>query len=61
MPESHVSIIKVENQCNWLQALEGVLDSAHVSFLHSTEVAPVRAPSPAPMVATPTPRRATWC
>ena len=41
MPESHVSIIKVENQCNWLQALEGVLDSAHVSFLHSTEVAPV--------------------
>jgi phthalate 4,5-dioxygenase oxygenase subunit len=42
MPESHVSIIKVENQCNWVQALEGVLDSAHVSFLHQTEMAPVR-------------------
>jgi phthalate 4,5-dioxygenase len=41
MPESHVSIIKVENHCNWVQALEGVLDSAHVSILHSTEVAPV--------------------
>jgi phthalate 4,5-dioxygenase oxygenase subunit len=42
MPDTHVSIIKVENQCNWLQALEGVLDSAHVSFLHSTEIAPVQ-------------------
>jgi len=42
LPDSHVSIIKVENQCNWVQALEGVLDSAHVSILHSTEVAHVQ-------------------
>jgi phthalate 4,5-dioxygenase oxygenase subunit len=42
LPASHVSIIKVENQCNWVQALEGVIDSAHISFLHSSEIAPVK-------------------
>lgn len=48
MPETHVSIIKVENQCNWVQALEGVLDSAHVSILHSSEFAPVANGTSAP-------------
>lgn len=34
-PESHKNIIKYQPQCNWLQSLEGDIDSAHVNYLHS--------------------------
>jgi len=33
-PESHRHASKVIEQCNWLQALEGGVDSVHSSFLH---------------------------
>jgi phenylpropionate dioxygenase-like ring-hydroxylating dioxygenase large terminal subunit len=33
-PESHRSISKVVEEANWLQAMEGGLDSVHSSFLH---------------------------
>ena len=33
-PESHRHVSKTWQECNWLQALEGGLDTAHVSFLH---------------------------
>ena len=34
-PDTHRVIIKVRAACNWLQTLEGVIDSAHSNFLHA--------------------------
>ncbi|MEC7490851.1 MAG: aromatic ring-hydroxylating dioxygenase subunit alpha [Pseudomonadota bacterium] len=36
-PEQTVSTKRIQ-ECNWLQALEGGIDSSHVSFLHSQEL-----------------------
>ena len=33
-PESHLHVSKSLQECNWLQALEGGIDSIHSSFLH---------------------------
>ena len=33
-PETHLHVSKGIQECNWLQALEGGLDSIHSSFLH---------------------------
>lgn len=33
-PESHLHVSKGLQECNWLQALEGGIDSVHTSFLH---------------------------
>lgn len=35
IPGDQVYLSKVREECNWVQALEGVLDPAHASFLHS--------------------------
>jgi hypothetical protein len=35
LPESHVFISKRVQDCNWFQALEGGIDSSHISFLHA--------------------------
>ncbi len=35
LPEEHVAITKNIQDCNWVQALEGNLDSSHLSFLHT--------------------------
>ncbi|HVO90962.1 MAG TPA: Rieske 2Fe-2S domain-containing protein [Casimicrobiaceae bacterium] len=37
-----VAIVKVEVPCNWAQILEGAIDSAHSSSLHSTDMPPAR-------------------
>jgi|ERR1043166_3458910 phenylpropionate dioxygenase-like ring-hydroxylating dioxygenase large terminal subunit len=34
VPESHRHVSKMWQECNWLQALEGGIDTAHASFLH---------------------------
>jgi len=34
VPEAHRFVSKRWQECNWLQALEGGIDSSHVSFLH---------------------------
>jgi phenylpropionate dioxygenase-like ring-hydroxylating dioxygenase large terminal subunit len=34
MPESHRYVSRWEQECNYAQAMEGELDSAHVGFLH---------------------------
>ena len=34
VPASHSFMSKRLQECNWLQALEGGIDSSHVSFLH---------------------------
>jgi phthalate 4,5-dioxygenase len=38
LPQDHVFISKRVQDCNWVQALEGGIDSSHISFLH----APIR-------------------
>lgn len=34
VPEAHRHVSKRLQECNWLQAMEGGIDSSHVSFLH---------------------------
>jgi phthalate 4,5-dioxygenase oxygenase subunit len=41
-PQARVSIVKVHVQANWAQILEGAIDSAHSSSLHSTDMPPAR-------------------
>ena len=41
-PETRVSIVKVAVDANWAQILEGAIDSAHSSSLHSTDMPPAR-------------------
>ncbi|MEO8752873.1 MAG: Rieske 2Fe-2S domain-containing protein, partial [Casimicrobiaceae bacterium] len=41
-PETSVAIVKVVVPCNWAQILEGAIDSAHSSSLHSTDIPPGR-------------------
>src|SRR5690348_10160378 len=36
VPDSHHYVTKYPLECNYLQGMEGELDSSHVSFLHST-------------------------
>jgi phthalate 4,5-dioxygenase oxygenase subunit len=40
--ETQVSIAKVLIPCNWAQVLEGAIDSAHSSSLHSSDFVPAR-------------------
>ena len=41
-PGTKVSIVKMHVDCNWAQVLEGAIDSAHSSTLHSTDMPPAR-------------------
>ena len=38
-PESHMFVSRTHESCNWLQALEGGLDTAHSSFAHNNDIA----------------------
>jgi len=40
--DTRVSIAKVVLPCNWAQVLEGAIDSAHSSSLHSSDMVPAR-------------------
>jgi len=40
--DARVSIAKVLLPCNWAQVLEGAIDSAHSSSLHSSDMVPAR-------------------
>jgi phthalate 4,5-dioxygenase len=46
-PETRVSIAKVDLPCNWAQIMEGQIDSAHSSSLHSSDMRPARVDSAA--------------
>ena len=35
LPDDHVFVSKRVQDCNWFQALEGGIDSSHISFLHA--------------------------
>jgi phthalate 4,5-dioxygenase oxygenase subunit len=37
-PPSKIAIVKMHAACNWAQVLEGAIDSAHSSSLHSTNM-----------------------
>ncbi len=43
--DTRVSIAKVLIACNWAQVLEGAIDSAHSSSLHSSDMLPARVDS----------------
>lgn len=40
LPRGQVAITKVRLHTNWVQTLEGVIDSAHSDFLHATDIRP---------------------
>lgn len=44
-PTTNVSIIRIHIDCNWAQVLEGSIDSAHSSSLHSSDMVPARVDS----------------
>ena len=39
-PDIRYAIVKIHTDCNWAQVLEGSIDSAHSSSLHSTNMPP---------------------
>ncbi len=41
-PTANVSIVKIHVGCNWAQILEGQIDSAHSSSLHSSDMKPAK-------------------
>jgi phthalate 4,5-dioxygenase oxygenase subunit len=57
-PDTKISIVKMNVDCNWAQVLEGAIDSAHSSTLHSTDMPPARV-SGATATATAWPRPST--
>jgi phenylpropionate dioxygenase-like ring-hydroxylating dioxygenase large terminal subunit len=40
LPDDDVTIMFVQRECNWLQALEGDIDTSHFGFLHVGSVRP---------------------
>jgi phenylpropionate dioxygenase-like ring-hydroxylating dioxygenase large terminal subunit len=40
LPETEVTISLVQRECNWLQALEGDIDTCHFGFLHAGGITP---------------------
>jgi phenylpropionate dioxygenase-like ring-hydroxylating dioxygenase large terminal subunit len=40
LPEGEYSITVTQRECNWLQALEGDIDTSHLAFLHRGSVRP---------------------
>lgn len=37
-PQTRISVVKIKIACNWAQVLEGAIDSAHSSSLHSSDM-----------------------
>jgi len=37
-PSTKISVVKIQTNCNWAQVLEGSIDSAHSSSLHSSNM-----------------------
>jgi phthalate 4,5-dioxygenase len=45
LPEAELQISFVQRECNWLQALEGDIDTSHFGFLHAGNVEPDEVPA----------------
>lgn len=41
-PDTKVSVVRIDIPCNWAQIMEGQIDSAHSSSLHSSDMRPAR-------------------
>ena len=46
-PDTRIATSKMVVNCNWAQILEGAIDSAHSSSLHSSDMLPARVPGAA--------------
>ena len=44
LPEDDLTIMFAQRECNWLQALEGDIDTSHFGFLHAGSVQPEHVP-----------------
>ena len=44
LPEDDLTIMFAQRECNWLQALEGDIDTSHFGFLHAGSVQPDQVP-----------------
>jgi phthalate 4,5-dioxygenase len=44
-PDIKTSVVKIQVDCNWAQVLEGAIDSAHSSSLHSSDMVPAQVAS----------------
>jgi phthalate 4,5-dioxygenase len=44
-PAIKTSVVKIQVDCNWAQVLEGAIDSAHSSSLHSSDMVPAQVAS----------------
>jgi len=44
-PQTKISIARIDLPCNWAQIMEGQIDSAHSSSLHSSDMRPARVDS----------------
>ena len=44
-PDDKIAIVKIHTSCNWAQVLEGSIDSAHSSSLHSSNMPPAEVDS----------------
>ncbi|MGH7152327.1 MAG: Rieske 2Fe-2S domain-containing protein, partial [Acetobacteraceae bacterium] len=40
MPENEIRVVLIQRECNYLQALEGDIDTSHVGFLHAGHLDP---------------------
>ena len=49
LPEDQVDIVFVQRDCNWMQALEGDIDTSHFGFLHVGHVDPSEVPPGHPL------------
>lgn len=38
VPDAHRGVTKIRQECNWVQALEGGIDTSHSSFLHNNDL-----------------------
>jgi phthalate 4,5-dioxygenase oxygenase subunit len=45
LPEAELQIVFAQRECNWLQALEGDIDTSHFGFLHAGSVAAADVPA----------------
>ena len=49
LPEANVDIVFVQRACNWMQSLEGDIDTSHFGFLHVGHVEPENVPAGHPL------------
>jgi phthalate 4,5-dioxygenase len=49
LPESQTDIVFIQRHCNWMQALEGDIDTSHFGFLHVGHLDPGQVPAGHPL------------